>query len=51
MAAGREVEQPMALVILGGVVTSTWPNLLVLPTLMGRCASCYSRSACGLRHA
>ena len=31
--AGREIEGPMALVILGGLVTSTALNLLVLPTL------------------
>jgi CzcA family heavy metal efflux pump len=30
---GREVEGPMATVILGGLVTSTLLNLLVLPTL------------------
>lgn len=30
---GREIEGPMALVILGGLVTSTALNLLVLPTL------------------
>lgn len=32
-AAGREVEGPMAIVILGGLVTSTALNLLVLPVL------------------
>jgi Cu/Ag efflux pump CusA len=31
--AGRELEGPMAIVILGGLVTSTLLNLLVLPTL------------------
>lgn len=30
---GREVEGPMAMVILGGLITSTTLNLLVLPTL------------------
>jgi len=30
---GREVEGPMAIVILGGLVTSTLLNLLILPTL------------------
>lgn len=30
---GREIEGPMALVILGGLLTSTALNLLVLPTL------------------
>jgi Cu/Ag efflux pump CusA len=32
-AAGREIEGPMAVVILGGLFTSTGLNLLVLPTL------------------
>ncbi len=32
-AAGREIEGPMAMVILGGLATSTTLNLLVLPTL------------------
>ncbi len=31
--AGKEIEGPMAIVILGGLVTSTALNLLVLPTL------------------
>jgi CzcA family heavy metal efflux pump len=31
--AGREIEGPMAMVILGGLITSTLLNLLVLPTL------------------
>jgi CzcA family heavy metal efflux pump len=31
--AGREIEGPMAVVILGGLVTSTLLNLLVMPTL------------------
>jgi Cu/Ag efflux pump CusA len=31
--AGREIEGPMAIVILGGLTTSTLLNLLVLPTL------------------
>jgi CzcA family heavy metal efflux pump len=31
--AGREIEGPMAVVILGGLITSTALNLLVLPTL------------------
>ena len=31
--AGREIEGPMAIVILGGLITSTGLNLLVLPTL------------------
>ncbi|MEJ2695436.1 MAG: efflux RND transporter permease subunit [Candidatus Sulfobium sp.] len=32
-AAGREIEGPMAQIILGGLVTSTALNLLVLPSL------------------
>jgi len=31
--AGREIEGPMAIVILGGLFTSTTLNLLILPTL------------------
>lgn len=34
--AGGEIESPMALVILGGLVTSTALNLLVLPALAAR---------------
>jgi CzcA family heavy metal efflux pump len=34
--AGREIEGPMALVILGGLVTSTGLNLFVLPALFRR---------------
>ena len=34
--AGKEVEGPMAQVILGGLVTSTALNLLVLPMLFRR---------------
>ena len=33
---GREIEGPMAIVILGGLITSTALNLLVLPTLAVR---------------
>ena len=32
-APGREIEGPMAIVILGGLFTSTALNLLVLPGL------------------
>jgi Cu/Ag efflux pump CusA len=31
--AGREIEGPMAIVILGGLASSTILNLLVLPSL------------------
>jgi Cu/Ag efflux pump CusA len=37
--AGREIEGPMAIVILGGLITSTVLNLLVLPTLALRYGS------------
>jgi CzcA family heavy metal efflux pump len=43
-APGREVEGPMALVILGGLATSTLLNLLVLPTLALRWGRFASRS-------
>lgn len=36
--AGREIEGPMAIVILGGLVTSTLLNLLVLPAIALRFA-------------
>jgi Cu/Ag efflux pump CusA len=35
-APGREIEGPMAIVILGGLVSSTVLNLLLLPTLLLR---------------
>jgi Cu/Ag efflux pump CusA len=35
---GKEIEGPMAIVILGGLVTSTALNLLVLPSLALRYA-------------
>jgi Cu/Ag efflux pump CusA len=31
---GREIEGPMASIIVGGLVTSTILNLLILPTIM-----------------
>jgi Cu/Ag efflux pump CusA len=31
---GREIEGPMATIIVGGLITSTILNLLILPTLM-----------------
>jgi CzcA family heavy metal efflux pump len=40
-AAGYEIEHPLAVVILGGLVTSTLMNLLILPTLYLK----YGRSA------
>ena len=35
-APGHEIEHPMALVILGGLISSTALNLLLMPTLYGR---------------
>jgi Cu/Ag efflux pump CusA len=46
-AAGREIEGPMAIVILGGLLTSTLLNLLVLPTLALRYGR-FAREAEGL---
>jgi Cu/Ag efflux pump CusA len=43
--AGREIEGPMAIVILGGLVTSTALNLLVLPTLALRYGKFTGRKA------
>jgi CzcA family heavy metal efflux pump len=37
-APGHEIEHPMALVILGGLVSSTLLNLLLMPTLYARFA-------------
>jgi Cu/Ag efflux pump CusA len=31
---GREIEGPMAIIIVGGLITSTILNLLILPTIM-----------------
>jgi Cu/Ag efflux pump CusA len=30
---GREIQQPMAVVILGGIITSTFLNMIVIPAL------------------
>ena len=30
---GKEIQQPMAVVILGGIVTSTFLNMIVIPPL------------------
>jgi CzcA family heavy metal efflux pump len=43
--AGREIEGPMAIVILGGLITSTTLNLLVLPTLALRYGKFAARPA------
>jgi Cu/Ag efflux pump CusA len=36
---GNEIERPLALVIIGGLVTSTVLNLFILPSLYARFAS------------
>ena len=33
---GREIEGPMATIIVGGLITSTVLNLLILPTILYR---------------
>jgi Cu/Ag efflux pump CusA len=43
--AGREIEGPMAIVILGGLITSTVLNLMVLPVLALRFARFRTREA------
>jgi len=45
--AGREIEGPMAIVILGGLVTSTLLNLLVLPVLALRFGKFTKATAAG----
>ena len=45
-AAGYEIEHPLAVVILGGLVTSTLMNLLIVPTLYLR----FGRPAARKRH-
>ena len=41
---GQEIEHPMAIVILGGLVTSTLLNLLLMPALYWKFAKTKSRS-------
>lgn len=48
--AGCEIEGPMAVVILGGLVTSTALNLLILPTLALRWAKWNNAGAGGHTH-
>jgi Cu/Ag efflux pump CusA len=33
---GKEIQQPMAVVILGGIVTSTFLNMIVIPALYSK---------------
>ena len=47
---GKEIQQPMAVVILGGIVTSTFLNMIVIPALYlkyGRAAVTEEESALG----
>ncbi|MHB1675086.1 MAG: efflux RND transporter permease subunit [Acidobacteriaceae bacterium] len=46
-APGQEIEGPLAIVILGGLITSTTLNLLVLPTLALRFGRFEKRSYAG----
>ena len=48
--AGREIEGPMAIVILGGLLTSTVLNLLVLPTLALRYGRFEKPASQGIHH-
>jgi Cu/Ag efflux pump CusA len=43
---GNEIERPLALVIVGGLVTSTVLNLVLLPALYWRFGGAHSRTAC-----
>jgi len=40
---GHEIEHPMAVVIVGGLVTSTLLNLFVVPSLYLRFAGAWNR--------
>ena len=46
---GHEIEHPMAIVILGGLVTSTLLNLFVLPSLYLRFGKGKARARAGRR--
>jgi Cu/Ag efflux pump CusA len=47
---GNEIEHPMAVVILGGLVTSTLLNLFVIPPLYLRFGGRRQEQAAGLQH-
>jgi Cu/Ag efflux pump CusA len=40
---GQEIEHPMAIVIMGGLVTSTLLNLLIMPALYWKFAKTQSK--------
>jgi CzcA family heavy metal efflux pump len=48
---GNEIEHPMAVVILGGLITSTLLNLFVVPSLYLRFGARNGTNAGGLQHA
>jgi Cu/Ag efflux pump CusA len=41
---GKEIQAPMAIVVLGGLLTSTILNMIVVPTLFVRFGSSPSRT-------
>ena len=43
---GKEIEAPMAIVILGGLITSTFLNMILIPTLYLRFSSVSSYRNC-----
>jgi Cu/Ag efflux pump CusA len=47
---GREIEGPMAMIIVGGLVTSTVLNLLILPVVMLRFGRFDPPAASSARH-
>ena len=47
---GNEIEHPMAVAILGGLITSTVLNLFVVPSLYLRFASPREADACDTQH-
>jgi len=44
---GREIQQPMAVVILGGIVTSTFLNMIVIPALYLRYGQAVATATAG----
>jgi Cu/Ag efflux pump CusA len=47
---GREIQQPMAVVILGGIVTSTFLNMIVIPALYLRYGQAVATATAGSLH-
>src|SRR5262245_31106617 len=45
---GKEIQQPMAVVILGGIVTSTFLNMIVIPVLYAKFGSAEVAQKAGL---